>query len=202
MLIHRILNLAYIVLPYPVDEANGSAKFDKSRRELVVTLPVIKPDIPVIKPDIPVIEPDIPVTKPDIPAHVNHSVDEEKASENNLEELPDTSPSNSTCNDNNINTITNNLQNENELTECNSINDSDNTTVDMIVNGLENEVIENGDVFNEEHEKNILEEFVLMDDIKKLDPIHDNVAKQVNQIETDDLMIEMATDLAGTTFMK
>ncbi|XP_078362461.1 protein kintoun-like [Oculina patagonica] len=32
---------AYISLPYPVDEENGAAKFDKSKRQLIVTLPVL-----------------------------------------------------------------------------------------------------------------------------------------------------------------
>lgn len=31
----------HIALPYPVDEENGSAKFDKSKRRLIVTLPVL-----------------------------------------------------------------------------------------------------------------------------------------------------------------
>lgn len=35
------LNAAKISLPYPVDEENGSAKFDKSKRQLTVTLPVL-----------------------------------------------------------------------------------------------------------------------------------------------------------------
>lgn len=33
-------------LPYPVDDENGSAKFDKSKRCLIVTLPVIKATVP------------------------------------------------------------------------------------------------------------------------------------------------------------
>lgn len=33
-------------LPYPVDDENGSAKFDKSKKALVVTLPVIPGEIP------------------------------------------------------------------------------------------------------------------------------------------------------------
>ncbi|KAL5009024.1 hypothetical protein ScPMuIL_014605 [Solemya velum] len=33
-------------LPYPVDDENGSAKFDKSKRCLIVTLPVIKAAVP------------------------------------------------------------------------------------------------------------------------------------------------------------
>ena len=37
-----------IELPFPVDENNGNAKFDKSRKSLVVTLP-IKPGAPVMK---------------------------------------------------------------------------------------------------------------------------------------------------------
>ncbi|XP_065061988.1 uncharacterized protein LOC135688869 isoform X2 [Rhopilema esculentum] len=34
-----------IPLPYPVDEDNGKAQFDKSRKVLIVTLPVIKQDL-------------------------------------------------------------------------------------------------------------------------------------------------------------
>ncbi|KAL4239094.1 Protein kintoun [Mactra antiquata] len=35
-------------LPYPVDDENGSAKFDKSKKALVVTLPVIQSETPKI----------------------------------------------------------------------------------------------------------------------------------------------------------
>lgn len=35
------LNSEHIALPYPVDEENGTAKFDKSKRQLIVTLPVL-----------------------------------------------------------------------------------------------------------------------------------------------------------------
>lgn len=35
-----------MALPFPIDEANGHAKFDKSKRELIVTLPVIPPVTP------------------------------------------------------------------------------------------------------------------------------------------------------------
>ena len=37
-----------IDLPYPVDEENGGAKFDKSKRKLVITLPVIAAKIPTV----------------------------------------------------------------------------------------------------------------------------------------------------------
>lgn len=41
------LNMKHIALPYPIDEENGSAKFDKSKRQLTVTLPVLPAtDIP------------------------------------------------------------------------------------------------------------------------------------------------------------
>ncbi|XP_033647189.1 protein kintoun-like [Asterias rubens] len=35
-------------LPYPIDEDNGSAKFDKSKSCLTITLPVLPPDIPAL----------------------------------------------------------------------------------------------------------------------------------------------------------
>ena len=39
--------MKHIALPYPIDEENGSAKFDKSKRQLTVTLPVLTAtDIP------------------------------------------------------------------------------------------------------------------------------------------------------------
>ena len=38
-----LLNFFHLALPFPIDEANGHAKFDKSKRELVVTLPVLPP---------------------------------------------------------------------------------------------------------------------------------------------------------------
>lgn len=41
------LNMKHIALPYPIDEENGSAKFDISKRQLTVTLPVLPAtDIP------------------------------------------------------------------------------------------------------------------------------------------------------------
>lgn len=40
------LNSTHLSLPYPVDEENGSAKFDKSKRQLIVTLPVLPPPMP------------------------------------------------------------------------------------------------------------------------------------------------------------
>ncbi|KAK3728891.1 hypothetical protein QZH41_010189 [Actinostola sp. cb2023] len=50
------LNTVYLALPFPVDDANGHAKFDKSKRELVITLPVIK----AVTPPLP--HTDIPTT--------------------------------------------------------------------------------------------------------------------------------------------
>lgn len=39
--------MKHIALPYPIDEENGSAKFDISKRQLTVTLPVLPAtDIP------------------------------------------------------------------------------------------------------------------------------------------------------------
>lgn len=41
------LNMKNIALPYPIDEEYGSAKFDISKRQLTVTLPVLPAtDIP------------------------------------------------------------------------------------------------------------------------------------------------------------
>lgn len=39
-------NLCHLALPFPVDEENGYAKFDKSKRRLIVTLPVLRPPMP------------------------------------------------------------------------------------------------------------------------------------------------------------
>lgn len=39
------LDCTHLALPYPVEEENGSAKFDKSKRRLIVTLPVLPPPV-------------------------------------------------------------------------------------------------------------------------------------------------------------
>jgi PIH1 CS-like domain len=38
-----------VVLPFPVVESKGTAKFEKNKRELTVTLPVVPNDIEVPK---------------------------------------------------------------------------------------------------------------------------------------------------------
>jgi hypothetical protein len=42
----RFFLLSQVSLPYPVEESKGRAKFDKVRRRLEVTLPVVRPPMP------------------------------------------------------------------------------------------------------------------------------------------------------------
>ena len=82
-------------LPFPVDEESGSAKFDKSKKRLTITLPVLKPDlselsqngtgidanktdedkdeendennVPDLEDDVPELEDDVPELEDDVP---------------------------------------------------------------------------------------------------------------------------------------
>ena len=66
-----------LVLPYPVDDKRGGAKFEKLTQSLVVTLPTKRPDTPVI-----------PVRKPPNAVHVIEDKDKEGEVKSTKKETP------------------------------------------------------------------------------------------------------------------
>lgn len=162
-----LLNFVYLALPYPVDDANGHAKFDKSRRELVVTLPVLAPEIPY---------------------HINEVHD--KTCDNN-----NTEPENNDLNLQTQRDIT--KCTEDTSRDCNSKDKSVelNEMVNGVHSEtVSNTTIQND---TETLESTSTEGFVLMDDIIQVDQTNEGLQYTATELNAQDLELELTSDLSG-----